>query len=457
MSTILEIVTNDPQFSLLADMVARADEQGLGLGNVLSNDAVDFTLFAPTNTAIVNLANAIGYPDPDPAGASNYVLAAMNGLSGGNAAALLAQILIVHVTPGTLTVEDLNDPGAGPIPTIQGTALTMSEGRIVDADPDNANAAVLGQFVGDNGNVIAIDQLLLPEDLDPSPAGTPEDDLVVGSALDDTYALLAGDDVSGGGAGNDTIDGGDGNDLIYGGAGDDHLTGGLGDDRLEGQWGKDKLIGGFGDDVLNGDQGNDILRGGAGDDLLQGGSGNDFLSGNSGDDKLRGGNGDDVLLGRSGMDRLNGGRGEDELRGGDGRDHLFGGSGDDTVSGGAGDDFVAGGVGDDRVAGNSGNDHVKGNSGDDLLIGGAGDDTYEGNSGADIFAFEYMSGANTIIDFTAGEDQLRFAPVDEEDTLTFLADQGDGNDLLITSSVNADWSVLVLDTDELDEEDLLLL
>lgn len=456
MSTILEIVTNDPQFSLLADMVQQADAEGLGLGGILDANRFDFTLFAPTNEAIVNLANAIGYPDPDPNGASAYVLAAMNSLTGGNAVALMSQILVLHVAPGIFSAEQLNDPNLGPIVTIQGTPLTVSGGRIVDGDPDNDDANVLALLTADNGNVIAIDQLLLPIDLDPSPEPTMGGDLIVGGPLDDTFFLLDGDDVASGGDGDDIIHGGDGNDLIHGGRGNDYLTGGNGDDRLEGQKGDDRLFGGRGDDVLNGDQGDDTLRGGAGDDVLQGGSGNDFLSGNSGDDKLRGGNGDDILYGRSGTDRLNGGQGEDELYGGDGRDHLFGGSGDDYVDGGDGDDFVAGGVGDDIVIGGNGDDYVKGNTGDDWLFGGEGDNTFEGNEGADIFSFDYQSGANVIVDFTPGEDKLEFAPTGPNGGLFFDVNQGDGNDLLITSNLNDEWSVLVLDSEMVDIEDLLL-
>jgi len=65
-----------------------------------------------------------------------------------------------------------------------------------------------------------------------------------------------------GSAGNDTIGAGDGNDIVYGGEGDDIIGG---------QDGNDTLYGGDGDDTLYGENGNDTLEGGAGNDRLEGG------------------------------------------------------------------------------------------------------------------------------------------------------------------------------------------
>lgn len=458
MATIYEIISGDPRYSLLMGLIDSFDEE-FNAGLALALDAPDsgVTLLAPTNDAIVGMANMIGYPDPDPEGASSYLNAALNALSNGNPASLLTQILTLHLVPEILTPADLNNPAVTNLDTLFGGNVGVVDGRLVDGDPDTPDANVEGFEDVDNGAMVRIDQLLLPRDLGPDEGGSPNADLVLGGPLDDVFGLFAGDDVASGGAGNDEIDGGAGDDLIHGGAGNDTLIGGEGDDTLEGQHGKDKLLGGRGDDRLTGDQGDDILRGGAGDDFLQGGSGNDYMSGNSGDDAMRGGNGDDRMFGRDGDDEMRGDKGDDRLMGGDGRDHINGGSGNDIVSGGSGDDFVAGGVGDDMVYGNSGDDYVKGNTGNDTLIGGTGNDTYEGNDGEDIFSFMYEDGANTVVDFTAGEDIFAFGALEEGQSLTFTAGQGDGNDLLITSDANEAWSVLVLDTDSLDEEDDFLL
>ncbi|WP_335201224.1 calcium-binding protein [Nostoc sp.] len=62
------------------------------------------------------------------------------------------------------------------------------------------------------------------------------------------------------------------------------LSGGNGDDLLNGTAGNDSLSGGNGEDTLNGSAGNDTLNGGNGADKLTGGTGNDILTGGNGSD-----------------------------------------------------------------------------------------------------------------------------------------------------------------------------
>ena len=61
-------------------------------------------------------------------------------------------------------------------------------------------------------------------------------------------------------------DGGSGNDLILGTAGNDTLSG---------NGGADCILGGGGNDSLNGNGGNDVIDGGPGTDTCNGGSGTD--------------------------------------------------------------------------------------------------------------------------------------------------------------------------------------
>ncbi|MEG4631368.1 Ig-like domain-containing protein [Microcoleus sp. AR_TQ3_B6] len=63
-----------------------------------------------------------------------------------------------------------------------------------------------------------------------------------------------------------------------------NLSGGNNDDLLNGTAGNDSLSGGNGQDTLNGYAGNDTLKGGNGADHLKGGTGNDILTGGSGSD-----------------------------------------------------------------------------------------------------------------------------------------------------------------------------
>jgi Ca2+-binding RTX toxin-like protein len=75
--------------------------------------------------------------------------------------------------------------------------------------------------------------------------------------------------ISGSGAGtsgNDLILGSAGDDSIRGGDGDDCIVGGGGNDSLQGQKNNDILLGQEGDDTLQGNQDTDICDGGPGTD-----------------------------------------------------------------------------------------------------------------------------------------------------------------------------------------------
>jgi Ca2+-binding RTX toxin-like protein len=278
-----------------------------------------------------------------------------------------------------------------------------------------------------------------------------EQQIIVGTAMNDNlFGTLDSDDISGragndtlyGGTGNDTLSGGDDNDILDGGTGNDTLRGGSGrdalygeadNDSLYGESGNDTLRGGYGDDnlygesdndSLYGESGNDLLRGGDGDDTVYGGEGNDRLSGVDGNDllygeadndTLYGGFGNDTLYGGFGNDYFSGEDGNDYLSGEDGNDTIFGGVGNDALYGGSGDDTLAGGEGNDTLQGEKGNDNLVGGNGNDNLVGGSSNDTLfgqdgndflSGGSGRDRFYFTtaVSTGRDTITDFFSGID-----------------------------------------------------
>ncbi|MEM8591528.1 MAG: fasciclin domain-containing protein, partial [Pseudomonadota bacterium] len=504
----LKTLAADGDFSILVGLVQRVDGAlDAGIADTLNDPSFGSTIFAPTNDAIITAANSLGYPDPDPSGASLYLESAADALTDGQAATLLAQVLLYHVTPSELTQAGLTQGAV--LPTLASVDLNVGDGTLIDVDPDNADAVLGSINTVDNGVVISVDQLLLPVDIQVDDVPTEQADIIIGGADDDSFFLLGGDDVFSGLGGNDFADGGNGADLMLGGAGDDFFEGRAGNDRLEGQTGDDNLRGGIGDDTLNGDQGEDSLNGGTGNDFLQGGSGNDTISGNTGDDRLiagegddllRGGKGDDFFRGEDGEDRIFAGDGDDLAFGGGGRDHMFGGAGDDRLVGGnggdrifgnSGDDSMFGGFGFDRIFGRSGddlgdgdfgndsiftgagddtlngdegddllnsgtgNDVNNGGEGNDLIAAGAGDDTITGGSGNDVLSFaSAVDGANVVTDFASGEDKVELVGVAEEELISVLFGQGDGNDALLISSLNENWSVLLEDVEELEEDDL---
>ncbi|HZH10733.1 MAG TPA: calcium-binding protein [Microvirga sp.] len=222
-------------------------------------------------------------------------------------------------------------------------------------------------------------------------------------------------------------------------------------ENVETGFGDDLIIGTAGNNTLSGGDGADNLDGGLGDDFLYGGSGNDTVrfSGNTaatvdlnldfttqntghgfdtlgGIENLEGSSGNDVFIGDSSGNRLAGNNGNDILNGGLGNDTLDGGSGNDTVlfTGGSGatvslalvtgqatgygsDSFIgienlSGSSGNDRFTGSSTTNVLQGNAGSDTLDGGLGNDALYGgaDTGLDVFVFD------TKLSSTVNKDRI---------------------------------------------------
>lgn len=266
------------------------------------------------------------------------------------------------------------------------------------------------------------------------------DDVMTGSAFNDTFKAGGGADVLNMGAGNDTAFGGDGNDTISGGSGNDSLFGEAGNDVLNGGTGNDTLNGGTGADSMNGGTGNDtyivdnvgdtaaessIVLLGGGTDLVRAsvsftlstnlenltltgaaaisGTGNakaNVITGNGAANTLRGLGGNDSLIGGAGNDVLDGGAGADTMNGGAGNDRYFVDNAGDVIIDSGGIDTVnssisfalAGslenltltGAAAINGTGNGGANVLVGNGAANVLLGLAGADTLRGGGGADV-------------------------------------------------------------------------
>ncbi len=261
--------------------------------------------------------------------------------------------------------------------------------------------------------------------------GTHEDDILIGSVLNEAIAALEGNDLISGLGGNDNLFGDGDDDILVAGEGHDVVDGGTGEDILFGTLGTDTLVGNFGDDSLFGGT-NDLSNPDIdGQDILQGNGGNDFLAGNENDDTLRGNDGNDQGFGGKGNDQVYGDFGRDTLFGNLGNDTLiadpgrqsttviqaepdiiFGNAGEDLLHGGPGNDTLHGGQGDDFNYGGLDNDLLWGELGNDTLFGDLGDDTLQGNLGEDALL--------------GGEGNDRLAGDENTDTLL----GGIGDDLL---------------------------
>lgn len=180
------------------------------------------------------------------------------------------------------------------------------------------------------------------------------------------------------------------------------------------------------------------------------GPGNFILTG-GGADLVFAGYGADTVLGGDGNDTINGagttmtpGAGaaasfaRDDLA-----DRLDGGAGNDVISGAGGDDTLIGGGGHDLLMGDWGSDRLNGGAGDDTLRGGLGADRLNGGTGADIFTFGMVAapfafgfeagsgaGRDAVLDFTSGEDRLRFEAV-APSAVTWRA-WGEGTGTMVT-------------------------
>ncbi|MCU0546964.1 MAG: DUF4347 domain-containing protein [Oscillatoriaceae cyanobacterium Prado104] len=241
--------------------------------------------------------------------------------------------------------------------------------------------------------------------------GTPGNDSLTGSDLNELFVAFFGDDTAIGGSGSDIVFGDQdrdfisaekGNDIVYTGKGTDAAFGGKGRDRMFGDRNSDTLYGDLDADTIVGDNGNDIDLTGDDSDIIFGGGSGDAIAGTQGGDTVYAGKGPDIgyggidndlMWGDLGPDTLSGDLGDDALFGSvinslvtdpEGQDLLFGGPGNDFANGQDGDDSVVGGEGRDLMFGGKGRDRVYGESASDTLYGGNDADTLLGDYGTSV-------------------------------------------------------------------------
>lgn len=228
------------------------------------------------------------------------------------------------------------------------------------------------------------------------------------------------DDVIYGNGGSDTIHANDGSDIIIGGKGDDIL---YGDEPFLGTAGDDIYIWNKGDgfDELHDDLGSNIIR---------------FGKEISFDDLIFRQNGDNLDIYVNG-DRTQGMRlinfyYRDQgihytLEFADGTNVNLAESGL-TLTQSDKSGSCSGTNHDDVIYGGSGNDIIYGKDGDDTLIGGKGDDELWGEEGNDIIVWNEGDGFDTVIDYNAGVNTVRFGAGITFEQLVF---ERDNNNLSI--------------------------
>ena len=134
-TTLYDMIVADERFSTLRDLLSDAE-----LTEVLMSN--DYTVFAPTNEAFEGV-------DPD-----QLALIASNPDT-------LKQVLLYHVVSGKLNAEDLK----------AGTQLRSAEGTSLDLSMEGTSVMVNTAMIdgaavtASNGNIFAINEVLLPETL----------------------------------------------------------------------------------------------------------------------------------------------------------------------------------------------------------------------------------------------------------------------------------------------------
>ncbi|HYJ29960.1 MAG TPA: calcium-binding protein [Allosphingosinicella sp.] len=290
--------------------------------------------------------------------------------------------------------------------------------------------------------------------------GTPGDDTINGTNLDDQITGLAGNDLLRANDGNDSIDGGDdddfmrgngGNDVILGGNGHDYLDGGLGDDTLDGGSGLDRVsfavgatVGvtvdlnmqgvaqatGHGSDTLigiehvSGTRFDDVIVGDAADNWLWGGSDS---SGVTGDDTISGNGGNDLITVGTGNHNLSGGSGTDTLGTTNDTDITAAGMTVSLALQGAPQATGQGSwtlSGFENLSGSHQNDQLTGDGLANILAGHLGNDTLSGGDGNDTL---YGDGALTVLTTNGGSGPfITYTDYSSVDPLTLFP----GNDTL---------------------------
>lgn len=455
--------TNGADFDILREAVTAA-----GLVDVLADPNADFTVFAPTDAAFIELARNLGVDvaDGDEAAALNGIVGALNALGGSEeaGAGLLRDVLLYHVSPTAQTLAQLN--AGGTVNTALGATFTVNGTELIDNEPDITNPQVVIEDVQtDNGTIQAIDRVLLPLDLPGNDApniveiatgndnfsilvralqatnlvGTIQaaDDVTVFAPTDAAFGQLAADLGFGGDVTDEdavftflvdaltTLGGGDPipvltNILLY------HVSAGAKSaQQIDDLDSVDTLLAG----ATFGSEGTELIDNEPdvanpniviADIAAENGTVQAIdrvlipldLPGNEGPVKLIGTRGPDVLTGGNGNDLIIGRDGSDVLSGEGGKDLIFGGAGHDLIDGDSGNDRLFGGTGHDTINGGENHDRIFGGGGSDQLNGGDGNDKIYGGNGSDIIdgdaGNDRISGGrgHDMIDGDAGADYL---------------------------------------------------
>ncbi|WP_376089414.1 fasciclin domain-containing protein [Roseomonas sp. CCTCC AB2023176] len=161
--------------------ILNAALRATGLDAALADPAASLTLLAPTDAAFLSLARSLGFEGQDEAGAFDAIVAALTSLApDGNPIPLLTDVLRYHVVPEPLTTAGI--ARTPELPTLlDGATVRPFAGALQDGDPDAADARLQPLFLETgNGNIQAINEVLLPINLPGNSDGLPTPPSIAG-------------------------------------------------------------------------------------------------------------------------------------------------------------------------------------------------------------------------------------------------------------------------------------
>lgn len=161
--------------------ILNAALRATGLDAALADPSASLTLLAPTDAAFLSLARSLGFQGSDEQGAFDAIVAALTSLSpDGNPIPLLTDILRYHVVPEALDRSAIGDT-TELATLLDGATLRPFGGALQDGDPDATDARLVGPTVRTgNGNIQAVNEVLLPIDLAGNADGEPAPPSIAG-------------------------------------------------------------------------------------------------------------------------------------------------------------------------------------------------------------------------------------------------------------------------------------
>ena len=169
-STIAEIVAqsggefdgNNQDFDILLKAL-----QAAGLVDAVADPTADLTVFAPTDSAFIKLAQDLGYQGNNETGAYNAIVDALTELGNGDPIPALQDVLKYHVSAGAKTLNEIK--GANSVSTLlDGTTITPNGNTLGDQEPDLSDPTFVSGLTNveaSNGIIQGIDRVLIPLDI----------------------------------------------------------------------------------------------------------------------------------------------------------------------------------------------------------------------------------------------------------------------------------------------------